>query len=249
MPRQSECVFAANFMDALAACQCRCENVDAVFSDSCDSPGVCEVTQHLDCTLTDEDEKPVPAYSSGTENWGCYSIYNAEEVQCPSPINLFDASVSVLLADGTSTTVSGLVGYLSYSISGCSGGVCDFEMPVLTLPTTAVSGVYLQRLTTGTYQLNELFMQMEGTLSGTYNQARGNITFPTGTFTVSGTLASALLDSVALPLLPSGERLSLSTDQIVGSSAPTMSSTPNPLNLNLYFDVPGGTASVSLTSR
>lgn len=124
---------------------------------------------------------------------------------------------------------------------------CDFEMSMLSLSGLNVTGNCYNRSNSGTYQFQDLYLQMDGTLEGSYHQLRGVLTFPSSTFTVSGNVASAMIDSVALPMSSPGNRITFSTDQIVGSSPP--STTPNPITLNFIFDVPGGTALVSLTSR
>ena len=99
-------------------------------------------------------------------------------------------------------------------------------------------------ITTGVYNLEDLHVQMDGSLGGIYSQSSNSITFPAGNFTASGNVASASLNSVTLPLMVPGQRLELSTNQVVGSLSSSMR-----LTLNFTFTVPGGTASVSLTTR
>lgn len=245
IPPSSECVTASDYAGAVAACQCLCEHTDDILTDGCNNSS-CQVTTHLDCTLTNPGETPVPVLAHSGE-YGCTTQVD-EAVACPSTIKIFDASISVILADGTSAANSGIVGYLDYSISACANGSCAFDMPLLMLPHRDMSGYYVQvtstSVTTGTYSLDDLHLQMNGSLSGVYNQSSNSITLPTGSFTASGNVTSASLNSVPLPLMLPGERLELSTSQVVGS----LSSTSH-LTLNFTFAVPGGTAAVSLTTR
>lgn len=241
----SECVIATNLEDAQDACGCSCENAEAAYVDICHTPDICEITTHLDCGFTDTFVDTAPEAAG----FLCSIIHNLPVI-CPTTIRLFDATVAVALAGGTTTSVTGLVGYLDFSISNCNiSGQCEFEMPLLAMSNVDVAGTYLQGTSLGSYEIDDLFLQMDGSLSGVYHIAQGNITFPTDTITVSGGMASGFIDSIALPMIPPGERLTMSTDQIVGSSAFTTSSIPNPVTLNLTFNVPGGTVWVSLTSR
>lgn len=239
----SECVMATGYMAAVTACQCLCDNRDEQLTGECNTENICEVETHLDCVLTDLAEAPV-RLSEYPNDFACSTEVNAA-VACPANYKLFDATISVVLADGTSAVATGLVGYLDYSISGCADGTCAFEMPLLMLPHHDISGFYVQGTNTGTYSLENLYLQMESPLSGFYNQSRQTITFPTAGFTVSGNITNISLDSVAMPVLTSpGQRLPFSTSQVVGSSTIT-----SPLSLNLTFPIPGGTVWASLTVR
>jgi hypothetical protein len=240
---KSDCVEAANFDDAVTACQCLCENDDDVLTDACDSPGVCEVESHLDCMLSSAGETPILAVGNADVAL-CDSTLDADKVACPTTTKIFDATVGGVLADGTSSTVTGLVGYLDYSISSCSSGSCVFETSLLLIPHRDVSGVAVLAGTTP-YAITDFAAQMDGTLTGVFQQSNGNITFPSSTMTVSATLNSVTYNNIALPILTPGERLTLSTDQMVGNRR----SSTGPLKLNLIFDIPGGTAMVSLETR
>ena len=244
----SECVQAANYADALAACQCLCGNTNATMTDACDTPNVCEVTVPLDCTLTDPGETPVLLLEN-LDTLQCTSVWYAPQVSCPTTIKLFSATVSVVLAGNTYSTVSGLEGYLDYSISSCSSGTCAFDLSMFSIPHRNVAGYFVQVLTTGVttgaFSLEDLYLQMDGTMSGSYQQSSGNVTFPTATFSASGNIAGGAINNVTLPLTAGDERLTLSTTQVVGS----LPTTTSPLSLNFTFTVPGGTASVSLTTH
>lgn len=242
-PSSSPCVTAATRAEALAACQCLCDDFDDQAADGCF--GSCTVLSNLDCELTAVGEGPVPLYQSShscipAEFPSSQQIVDAN-LECLES-DLFDASISLVLHDGTNTAVTGLVGSLIYTTSGCVAGVCDFTLNALSIPFTNITGIYTLGTTTatGTYTLAGTTIQMLGSLEGRWYQSRNTIVFPSDTFWVHAEVNGITLDSMPLPYSP----LKIGTDQAVGSLATT-----RPLSLNFTFEVPGGTASVSLTAR
>jgi hypothetical protein len=204
----------------------------------------------MDCVLSSPGEGPVPAYLSThacipADAAAAANIVEYDPVtmiyECRDS-NLFNASISLVLNDGTSTAVTGIIGSLVYTTSGCAGGVCEFELTALSFPPREIAGVYTQgtTTTTGTYSIDDANLQMIGSLTGTWYQSRGTITFPLDSFWAKASMSGVTLNNESLPYWP----LTFGTSQVVGNLSAT-----SPLSLNLTFEVPGGTASVSVIAR
>lgn len=237
----SQCVEAATQAAAEAACECLCTITNDNFTDACNSPGVCTVSAPLDCEVPYSD---APKLLSSTSH-ACNGIFKLSESaldNCPNNFKLFDATASLVLADGTSSFASGIVGSIHHSVSNCSAGECDFSVDILVIPAWDLSGVYLQGTTiAGSYSIEDLGIKMLGSLEGTWHQSRGTVTFSSDPFWAEATMTSVTLDNSPLPNSP----LTFGTNQVVGN----FDSSTSVLSLNFTFDVPGGTASLSLATR
>ena len=242
-PQRAQCVTAATIADAKSACECLCEKEDNVLTDGCDSPGFCEVTQHLDFEVPYPDS-PMPVLVAN-EPVECDATADASAAiaACSQSggAKLFDATATLVLNDGTSANLPGIVGYINYAASGCVNNVCDLDVDILGVRLHNVNGVYLQGTTTGSYGIDDLRFQMRGSMNGSWYQTRGTVVFPTSTFVGVATPSTVSLDNTVV----SPDQVIFSTDQIVGSLA----STTSPLTLNLTFDLLYGTATFSLTTR
>lgn len=237
----SRCVYAATKAEAVAGCECVCDIRDKILEDACDSPGVCEVDEYLDCTVPYPDE-PKPLGVSTHVCEGKTLPWDFSQGECLNNLKIFDASASLVLAGGISTSVTGIVGYLHYTVSGCSGGSCNLELDVLEVPATDITNVYLQGSTLGgTYALEDIAVSMKNSLEATWWSSRQTVTFGGDPFYAGATMTTITVDSLAIPAGP----VTIGTNQIVGNLDPATSV----LTLNFSFAVPGGTASLSLTTR
>jgi hypothetical protein len=236
----SRCVNAATEAEAEAACECLCDIQDSIYSNACDSPGVCQVDAHFDCAAPYPDNpKPLGLTTHLCE--GNILNWDAAAGMCPGNFKPFNASASLILADGTSTAVTGIAGYLHYTVSGCSGDTCDFELDVLEIPAADMTGVYVQAGTVGgTYALEDIALHMKDSVEGTWWSPRQTVTFNGNRFWAKATMTAVSVDSVAIPAGP----VTIGTTQVVGDLDPTTSV----LTLNFSFAVPGGTASLALTT-
>ena len=242
-PPTGRCVTAATAADAASGCECLCTMTNSSLTGGCETPGVCEVTPPgLDCSIPYPDS-PVPLPSGYACEQGIYDAGIAAAM-CPNNFKLFDASAALVLASSpsTNTAVAGIVGYLSYTVSNCNSTACDFSVDILVSPANDISGVYTQgTAVAGSYSIEDLSFEMMGRLEGVWRPSRGTITFGNDHFWATATMTGLTLDNAPLPASP----LRFGTDQIVGRL-----STRSPvLSLNFAFDVPGGTATFSLSTR
>lgn len=241
---QSKCVMAADAMEAEEACECLCTVANTSLSGGCDGLPACEVTTDLVCTVPYPDA-PVPfATLSGFAcEMDILPAATATAMCDNSPFKLFDLSAS-LTAGGIYAGLSGIVGYIDYNISTCSGGMCAISVDVLGAPPSDVVGFFLDTTqsppATNTFAIDDLGFVMIGTLEGLWNQSTGSVTFATDTFLGNATMSAVTLNSSSIPSGP----LTTSTTQVVGNLTSTAS-----LSLSFTFNVPGGSASLTLMTR
>lgn len=238
------CVTAFNETDAKDACDCLCAKQNDVYlngcpeAQSCPPGAVCNVLESMNCDVQPVEWNPM--------NIACLlPIPDAIDDVLPCSSNnykVFDASFSVILADGTTTAAVGVSGYLRYTVSGCGGGTCNFRVDVLSLPAETLYGSYLQGSTVGNYVLEKLRVDMTAPLEGTWIHGRETIVFNGNEFWADAKLTNMSLDSNAMTVL---SPLTFGTNQVVGSLDTAMSV----LTLNFAFEVPGGMATMSLTTH
>lgn len=237
----ASCVFAASLEEAEAGCNCLCSITDEVLSDACNTPGTCTVVSGLDCEAPYPDS-PTPLALTNMLCNGKPMIAASAAAMCPNNYQLFDASATLALADGTSTAITNVVGYLSYTVENCADDACDLTVSVLEIPTLDLSGVYFQGTTVaGSYAFDDLAVRMKGTLVGTWTPSRETVTFGGDPFWAAATMSALSVDSFALPAEP----ITFGTNQIVGNLTPAKLE----FTLNFSFPVPGGRASLSLSTR
>lgn len=241
-PQRAQCVRAATYADAEGACECLCQTENNILVDGCDNPAFCTVTQPLDCTVPYPDS-PAPV-AAVDEYFECDATVDAQPAinSCANSggVKLFDASATLVLSDGTSATLSGIVGHLSYVTSGCVSNVCNFDVELLGIRLRNATGTYVQGVTTGTFGIDDLHLQMGGSLSGSWYQTRGTVVFPNDVFFGLATISTVSIDSFDT----SPPQTMFSTDQVVGSLSTTGS-----LSLNFTFNFSYGTATLALTTR
>lgn len=240
----SRCVKAASASSARIKCEADCGGRNATLSDLCVAPG-CEIDAPINCDLNpqvDPDDTP-HLLSEKDSEWKCdpdgdvIPVWGGE-----SEFVSFSASGALVLNDGTSASILGVRGYIGFELTKCKKNSCDVAIDALE----AFSGNAFGFVTdasgnTVPYSLEGFGFRGANVVKGKWHKKRGTITFEEDI--VEAQYWGDLLTYGDIEVFPGTQAIEI--DQIVGY----LPDDEGPLTLNLAYNTPLGTATVSLTTR
>ncbi|WAS96786.1 hypothetical protein [Nannocystis punicea] len=248
----SKCVVAQSQADAKSKCEDGCTNFNDSLTMACANAG-CSVPKYVDCIFegdwTDELNNDDIDGDEQEEPWKI-DLVDANDWQCDGepliigdgPFTQFEGSGTIITPDGHSAGMTGVQGFLSYSLSNCTATTCTITIDTLVGLTGHAEGGYTDAAGSGgTYELQQIGFQSRVPFSGTWDKIRKNITFPTDVMQAQFWGGPVLIDGVSVT--DNGGVLNAELDQLVGS----LQSTTGPLTLNMTYQMSlFGTASASL---
>ncbi len=250
---KSKCVDALNSGDALTQCQDRCGEFKTAMADLCKAPD-CEILRDVDCLLNGtylaadgmvvvgDPMGEQPVLLEGEPSWECDGPPLQPLLVDPGSLHAFEGTGVMITPEGVSVGMSGLRGYLSYSLSSCDAVTCTITIDALVSTTVHTEGGYTDAAGSGgVYILDGTGFWSSAPFSGTWYKERGTIAFPTATVSLDFWAGSAVVDGVGVA--ENAGPYPAEIDQVVGS----LRSTQGPLTLNLNYEMPmSGTVSLSL---
>jgi len=252
------CVEAETANQARSICDSLCntyqDDIDLKVEAICgmNNPN-CKVVTEVDCAMDGQvgappaaDSQDAPAKLSENPGWACDGPVMVPAWEGTSEFRLFEGSATLVTADGVTIGTNSLTGFVGYTLPSCAAAAteCQIDFDALQLLTREITGGYMDATGDGgKYALERAGLQALNSFSGTWYKSRGTIVFPTAVIEAQIWGGTASLNEDPIP----GEFgvSVVEVDQIVGDLA----SAGGPLILNLSYQVPEGTATLSLQTQ
>jgi hypothetical protein len=228
-------------------CNARMDVIETSMKNACGgafNPN-CRIETEIDCVLDGPmNSWDRPFKLSESPGWECEGGTDMLPAHLGvSDFTLFEGSGTVITPDGITAGMSGVLGFVGYTLSDCNSDECTLTIDALQGLTYSVEGGFVDAAGSGgTYKFEQMGFQGRNVITGTWSKVRGIVSFPSASLDVQFWVGAVTVDGV--PISSELNVHTISVDQIVGN----LQSETDPLTLNFSHNTPFGTISVSLTT-